>query len=224
MAHFNPWSPVDFTLGPPVPARRSFDWCPIAFPCVFHLPSRAQTLLQPWAQSQRCVISLTDGMDGAILVSSCKAFFPGPESFLWFLSASRPIFQHLPREAATVLPCWCCPIRPSPCPTGGCSLLPPSPQQLLLAARRGPVTALRFTNTSSLSPPPLLHLLHIKEKKKKKSFAFQALPLVQPMSSFPRLQHAFGLLQSLRDCSHPWGIAPVVRAKLHKLKDVMGLC
>lgn len=63
-----------------------------------------------------------------------------------------------------------------------------------------------------------------KGKKKKKSFAFQALPLVQPMSSFPRLQHAFGLLQSLRDCSHPWGIAPVVRAKLHKLKDVMGLC
>lgn len=202
MAHFNPWSPVDFTLGPPVPAQRSFDWCPIAFPCVFHLPSRAQTLLQPWAQSQRCVISLTDGMDGAILVSSCKAFFPGPESFLWFLSASRPIFQHLPREAATVLPCWCCPIRPSPCPTGGCSLLPPSPQQLLLAARRGPVTALRFTNTSSLSPPPLLHLLHIKEKKKRKALHSRLCHWSSPCQVF--LDCSMPL-----DCSRASGIAPI---------------
>lgn len=47
-------------------------------------------------------------------------------------------------------------------------LPPPSPRQLLLAARRGPVTALRFTNTSSLSPPPLLHFLHMKEGEKKK--------------------------------------------------------
>lgn len=91
-------------------------------------------------------------------------------------------------------------------------LPPPSPRQLLLAARRGPVTALRFTNTSSLSPPPLLHFLHMKEgekkekrkKRRKEKHAFQALPLVQPMSSFPRLQHSMPL-----DCSRASGITPI---------------
>lgn len=37
------------------------------------------------------------------MVSSCKAFFPGPESFLWFLSASCPIFQHPLHKADAVL-------------------------------------------------------------------------------------------------------------------------
>lgn len=169
-------------------------------------------------------------MDGAILVSSCKAFFPGPESFLWFLSASRPIFQHLPREAAAVLPCWCCPIQPSPCPTGGCSH-PPAHGSSFLAARRGPVTALRFTNTSSLSPPPLLHFLHMKEGEKKKKEKSE-----EKKSTHSRLCHWSSPCQVFLDCSiaclwiapEPLGSLPSMEysssvwAKLHRWRDVNG--
>lgn len=110
-------------------------------------------------------------------------------------------------------------------------LPPPSPRQLLLAARRGPVTALRFTNTSSLSPPPLLHLLHMKEEEKKKKEKSE-----EKKSTHSRLCHWSSPCQVFLDCSiaclwiapEPPGSLPSmeysssVRAKLHRWRDVNG--